>query len=62
MSLVKGIKTPKFLTLLELSKDHERLVGEVEALKKQFEGHRHTYMGSCADPYTRMTTEQPGKK
>ena len=32
---------PKFLTLEELVRDHERLCGEVEELKKQFEGHVH---------------------
>ena len=32
---------PKFSTFEELRKDHERLCGEVEELKKKFEGHVH---------------------
>jgi hypothetical protein len=36
---------PKFLTLQELIRDHERLCAEVEELKKQFEGHVHGSAG-----------------
>ena len=35
------MNAPKFLTLEELIRDHERLCAEVEELKKQFEGHVH---------------------
>jgi hypothetical protein len=35
------MSVPKFLTLEELIRDHERLCAEVEELKKQFEGHVH---------------------
>lgn len=53
---------PKFLTLEELVRDHERLCGEVEELKKAFEEHTHSYSASYASPYTTMETEKPGEK
>jgi hypothetical protein len=41
-----GRKMPKlWRTFEELSRDHERLCGEVEELKKQFEGHVHGSAG-----------------
>ena len=49
------MKVPKFLTLEELIRDHERLCAEVEELKKQFEGHTHLY----ATTFGRMATEPP---
>ena len=37
------MNAPKFLTLEELIRDHERLCAEVEELKKQFEVHSHVF-------------------
>jgi hypothetical protein len=37
-----GRDYPKFITFEELVKDHERLCGEVEELKKEFASHRHS--------------------
>jgi hypothetical protein len=37
------MSVPKFLTLEELIRDHERLCAEVEELKKQFESHSHVF-------------------
>ena len=36
---------PKFLTLQELIRDHERLCAEVEELKRKFEWHIHEIDG-----------------
>lgn len=49
-------------TFEELNADHERLCGEVEELKKQFEGHTHSYNASYASPYTTMETKKPSEK
>ena len=49
------MKVPKFLTLEELIRDHERLCAEVEELKKQFEGHTHQY----ATKFGKTATEKP---
>ena len=49
---------PKFLTLEELVRDHERLCGEVEELKKQFEGHVHE-LQTVNISGSIVTTEQP---
>ena len=56
------MSVPKFLTLEELIRDHERLCAEVEQLKRQFEGHTHSYSASYASPYTTMETKKPSEK
>ena len=50
---------PRFITLEELARAHERLMEEVAALKREFEGHVHEYQGSLSG--TKMTTETPKK-
>jgi len=49
-------------TFEELNADHERLCGEVEELKRQFERHTHSYSASYASPYTTMETKKPSEK
>lgn len=53
-------------TLEELNADHERLVAEVEALKKQFEKHVHRVHGKSVPnaefpQYNEWATSEPMK-
>jgi hypothetical protein len=49
------MSVPKFLTLEELIRDHERLCAEVEQLKKEFESHGHDYAASSTSLIIRHT-------
>ena len=56
-----GTNYPKFLSFEELTKDHERLCGEVEELKKAFEGHVHGGAGGMVG-VTTGKVQHPGRE